>query len=106
MIPAQHPYQPRARTERGRVAGGIPRAAWKNLRGVVLQDEHRRLARHARHTPVDEFVRNHIADDGHTAARKRVKELQQPRLALALAGQRMNGSRYLHNDRSGARGKG
>ena len=53
----------RAAAERGDVVRGVARAAGQNLRRVVLKNEHRRLARHARHAAVDELVGDQIADD-------------------------------------------
>src|SRR4051812_27011280 len=58
----------RAAAERGDVVRGVPGAAADHLRGVVLQDEHGRLARDARDLPVNEFVGDDVADDEDAAA--------------------------------------
>ncbi len=49
--------------ERGDVVGRVARAAGDHLGRVVLEDEHRRFARHASHLTVDEFIREEIAND-------------------------------------------
>ena len=59
----------RAAAERGDVVRGVAGAAGHNLRGVVLKDEHRRLARDARDAAVDELVGDQIADDATRRAR-------------------------------------
>ena len=67
----------RAAAERRDVVRGIAGAAGQNLRGVVLKDEDRRLARHARDAAVNELVGNEIADDRHAARRKRVEQVDE-----------------------------
>ena len=50
------------------VVRGIARAARHHLRRVVLENQHRRLARHAGDASVDELVGNRIADDRDAAS--------------------------------------
>src|SRR3989442_9613837 len=82
-----------AAAERGDVVGGVARAAWQDLGRVVLEDQHGRLARHARHFAVDELIGNQVADDQQPAAAEAVDEVEQALFALGLARQRMNGTR-------------
>ena len=55
--------QARAAAERRDVVGGVAGAAGHDLGRVVLEDQHRRLARHARDLAVDELVGDEVADD-------------------------------------------
>ena len=67
-----------AAAERRDVVRGVAGAAGDHLGGVVLQDQHRRLARDPGHLAVDELVGDQIADDQDAAAGKAVDERQQP----------------------------
>ena len=96
-IGADHARERGAPAERRDVVGGVAGAAGDDLRRVVLEDEDRRLARHAGHLAVDELVGDQIADDEHAAAREAVDEAQQPLPALGLAGQRVNRARDQHS---------
>ncbi len=91
-VGADDPCQPRRAAERGDVVGGVARAAGHHRRRVVFEDQHRRLARDARHLPVDEFVGDEITDDQHAAAAEAVDEPEQTFLALGFTGQRVDGS--------------
>ena len=95
-IGADEPGETRAAAERGDVVGRVAGAAGHHLGRVVLEDQHRRLARHARDLAVDELVGDEVADDEHAAAREAVDEPEQPLLALGFAGQRMDGSGNQH----------
>ena len=95
-IGADEAGEPRAAAERGDVVRGVAGAAGDHLGRVVLEDQHRRLARHARDLAVDELVGDEVADDQHAAAAEAVDEREQAFLALGLAGQRVNGSGYEH----------
>ena len=64
LVAADHADQRRAAAERGDVVGGVAGAAGHDLGRVVLEDQHRRLARDARHAAVDELVGDEVADDG------------------------------------------
>src|SRR4029077_4536890 len=86
----------RAAAECRHVVGRVAGAARHDLRRVVSEDQHRRLARHTRDLAVDELVGNEIADDQHTPAAEAVDEGKEPLLPLGLAGQRMNRARYKH----------
>ena len=90
------PASARAAAERRDVVRGVAGAAADDLGRVVLQDQHRRFARHAGDFAVDELVGDEVADDQHAAAREAVDEREQPLLALGLAGQRMDGARDQH----------
>ena len=79
-----------AAPERGNVVRGVARAAGHHLGRVVLEDQHRRLARDAGDLAVDELVGDEVADDQHAAAAEPVDERKQAFLALGIAGQRMN----------------
>ena len=85
------PASARAAAERGDVVGRVAGAAGHHLRRVVLEDQHRRLARDARDLAVDELVGDEVADDEHAAAREAVDEREQALLALGLAGLRRDG---------------
>ena len=63
--------------ERRDVVRRVACAAGDDLGGVVLENQHRRLARHAVHFAVDELVRDEIADDQHATAAEVVDERQQ-----------------------------
>ena len=65
--------------ERRHVVGGVAGAARHDLGGVVLEDQHRRLARHARDAAVDEFIRHDVADDGDGPAPQRADEGEELR---------------------------
>ena len=95
-VGADEAGEARAPAERGDVVRGVAGPAADHLGRVVLQDEHRRLARDARDFAVDELVGDQIADDQHAAAREAVDERQQPFLALGLAGKGMNGAGNQH----------
>ena len=84
------PTSLRPAAEGGDVVRRVARAAGDDLRRVVLQDQHRRLARHARHLAVDELVGDQIAEHEHAAAREAVDEGEEPFLALRFAGQGMD----------------
>ena len=49
---------------------------------LVAEDEHRRLARHARDTAVDELVGDQIPDNRYAARGKRVEERQEARFTI------------------------
>ena len=68
-----------ARAERRDVAGGVARAAGHDLRAVVFEDQHRRFARDAGDAPVDEFVRDEIADHEHARLAEAIHDLEQAR---------------------------
>ena len=92
------PGERRAAAERRDVVGRVAGAAGHHLGGVVLEDEHRRLARDAGDLAVDELVGDQIADDEHAPAREAVDEREQALLQLGLARQRMNGARMNMSD--------
>ena len=73
-IDAGEPGQHGAPAERGDVVGGVAGAAGDDFGRVVLEDENRRLARHARHLTVDELVGDQVADDQHAPAREPVDQ--------------------------------
>src|SRR5688572_18520169 len=56
----------------------VARAARNDHGVVVLEDEHRRLARTPREPAVDELVGDEIADDEHAGAPETIDERQQP----------------------------
>ena len=93
---ADEPRQPRTAAERGDVVRRVAGAARHHLGRVVLQDEHRRLARHAGDLAVDELVGDEVADDEHAPAREAVDEPEQALLALGFTGQRMDGTGDQH----------
>ena len=90
LVAPDEPHQARAPAQGRDVVGGIAGAARHHLGGVVLEDQHGRLARHAGHAPVDELVRDQVAKDDDPAPRAGVEQAEQPRRALVLAGQRMD----------------
>ena len=80
LVAPGHADEPRAAAERGDVAGGVAGAAGHDLGRVVVEDQDRRLARHARDLAVDELVDDQIAERprrGRPA--KRVDEREQAR---------------------------
>ena len=66
-----------ASAERGNVGRGVSRSARNNLCRVVVEDQDRRLARHARELAVDELVDDEIAENGNAGAGKAVDEGQK-----------------------------
>ena len=91
-IGADQARQARAAAERRHVVGGVAGAAGDHLGRVVLEDQHRRLARDAGDLAVDELVGDEVADDQHAAAAEPVDEREQTFFPLGFAGQRMNGA--------------
>ena len=79
----------RAGAERRDVVRRIAGAAGHNLRRVVLKNQHRRLARHARHAAVDELVGDEIADDRNAARGECIEQLSS-RASRSLSPVRMN----------------
>ena len=77
-------------TQRSDVVRGVARAAGHDFGGVIFENQHRRLARHAVHFSVNELVRDEIADDQHTTAAEVVDERQQARFAFGFTGQRVD----------------
>ena len=63
--------------ERRDVAGGVAGAARHDLGRVVVEDQHRRFARHARDLAVDELVGDQVAEHGRPRAGEAVDELEQ-----------------------------
>ena len=62
----------------------VPGAAGHDVRLVVLENQDRRLARHAGdHAAVDELVGDEIADDGDAAGREAIDE---PKKTIAICG--------------------
>ena len=88
-IGANDPRERGAAAERRDVAGRVARTAGNDLGRVVLEDEHRRFARHPRHLAVDELVGDEIADDEHAAAAERVDEVEQARREFGVTSWRM-----------------
>ena len=91
-----HADESGASAERRHVVRRIAGAAGDNFGRVVLQNQDRRFARYSRHAAINELVGNEIAGNCDASGRKRVHELQQPRLALAFTGKWMDRPRYLH----------
>jgi hypothetical protein len=77
VVVAHQTDRARARAERRDVAGGVARAAGHDLRAVVFEDQYRRFARDPRDTPVDEFIRDEIADDEHARLAEAIHDLEQ-----------------------------
>ncbi len=75
-----------ASAERRRVVGGIARTAGKNLGRVVLEDQNRRLARHASHAAVHELVGQQIAQDDDAQPRKAIDEREETAVAGCRGG--------------------
>ena len=73
-VAPDHRDESGAAAERRHVVGRVAGAARDDLGGVVLEDEHRCLARHARHPAVDEFVRDDVAHDDDLPVAKGVGE--------------------------------
>ena len=65
-MPASARRAPSAAT----LLAALPAPPGNDLRGVVLEDEHRRLARDARDLAVDELVGDEVADDQHPSPPK------------------------------------
>ena len=63
--------------ERCRIVGGIARPAGKNVGRVVLEDQDRRLARHASHAAVHELVGQQIAQDDDAQPRKTIDQREE-----------------------------
>ena len=78
FVAAGDPDQARGAAERRDVARGVAGAARHDLGRVVVQDQDRRLARHARDLAVDELVGDQIAGDHDAAPGQRVDEREQP----------------------------
>ena len=85
-VGADEARQPRARRRARRRCSPRCRRRRRTSRRVVLEDEHRRLARDAGDFAVDELVGDQIADDEHAAAAEAVDEREQALLAFGLAG--------------------
>ena len=60
--------------ERRHVVGRVAGAAGNDFRGVVLEDEHGRLARDARDPAIDELVRDDVAHHDHLPVAKGLGE--------------------------------
>ena len=79
LVAADDADQSRAAAERRDVVGGVAAAARHDLGRVVLEDQHRRLARDARDAAVDELVGHDVADDGDRPAPQRVDQREELR---------------------------
>ena len=60
-VAADNRDEDRPAAKRRHVVGGVAGAARDDFRGVVLEDEHGRLARDARDPAIHEFVRDDVA---------------------------------------------
>src|SRR5262249_47257831 len=76
---------PCAPAERRDIVYRVARTAGDHFRGVVLQDQYGRFARHARHLAVNELIGDDVADDEHALAGKSVDEAQQTLPVFSLA---------------------
>ena len=79
LVASDDTGQNRAATKRGHVVRRIATCARHDLRRVVLEDQHRSLARDARDTTVHEFIGDDVADDGHRSLLQRVYDREELR---------------------------
>ena len=86
IVGADHSHETSHGTQRGHVVRGVARATGSDLRGVVLEDQHRSLARHPIQAPVNELVRDEIADHRDPRLPEGLDQLRQPCAQLGLAG--------------------
>ena len=77
LVASGERHQPHRSAETGDVVRGIAGAARHDLRGVVLEDQHRRFARHARDAAINEFVGNQITEDDNALTAERRNQREQ-----------------------------
>ena len=90
IVPPDETHEPGLRPEGGHVAGGVARAPRPHLGGVVLEDEHGGLARHAVDAAVDELVGDDVADDEDAGPPERSDQTDEAGAQRLVAGPRMN----------------
>ena len=85
-IVSDDPGETRTAAQRGDVVRRISSATCQHLGRVVLQNQHRGLARHPSHFAINELVGNDVADDENTASTEGGDERSQPLLECGGAG--------------------
>ena len=77
LVAAGERDEPHYTAKARHIVGGVAGAAGNDFRRVVLEDQYRRLARHAGDASVNEFIRDQIAEHDHAFAAARRDQLKK-----------------------------